>query len=105
MNALIKQEVKALRNMGYNSIFYPSVGGRTTFSPFVDCFVSGQLCVDVYSWEREVVGIGNDGKDWDVDEFAKKQLIIPFVQTRKGFRRAYSLARLCVQLPRTWRVN
>lgn len=105
MNASIKQEVKALRNMGYNSVFSFPTTSSSECVPFINCFVPGQLCVDVYSWEREIVGIGNDGKDWDVDEFAEKQLIIPFVQTHEGFRQAYRLARLCVQLPRIWRLN
>lgn len=105
MNAFIKQEVKALRNLGFNSIFYSRASGECRFSPFIDCFVPGQLSVDVYSWEREVAGVGNDGKGWDVDVCDAKRLVIPFVQTHVGFQRAYRLARLCVQLPRTWRVN
>ncbi|WP_048795428.1 MULTISPECIES: hypothetical protein [Serratia] len=105
MNALIKREVKALRNLGFNSIFYSNTSGECRFSPFIDCFVSGQLNVDVYSWEREVAGVGNDGKGWDMDECDAKRLIIPFIQTREGFRQAYRLARLCVQLPRSWRLH
>ncbi|MFZ4217573.1 hypothetical protein ACEV6Q_06915 [Enterobacter ludwigii] len=104
MNALIKQEVKALRNMGYNSIFYFPTTSSSKCAQFIDCFVPGRLCVDVYSWEREVTGVGNDGRDWDIGASEARQLVIPFVQTRAGFRKAYRLARLCVQLPRKWRL-
>lgn len=104
MNASIKQEVKALRSMGYNSCFHYPDDNCFTGSPFIDCYSTGHIAIDVYSWEREVMGfVINDG--WDVDACDAKRLVIPFVQTSVGFQRAYRLARLCVQLPRTWRVN
>ncbi|MMZ41808.1 hypothetical protein D3C81_178830 [compost metagenome] len=105
MNALFKQEVKALRSMGYNSCCFYSDGRDLTGSPFIDCYSTGHIAIDVYSWEREVAGIGNDGRDWDVDAYDAKRLTIPFIRTREGFRQAYRLARLCVQLPRSWRLN
>ncbi|HBC7419303.1 TPA: hypothetical protein KEY88_001978 [Serratia marcescens] len=105
MNALIKHEVKALRSIGYNSCCFYSDGRGSTGSPFIDCYSTGHIAIDVYSWEREVAGFGNDDRGWDVDVYDARRLTIPFIRTREGFRQAYRLARLCVQLPRTWRLN
>lgn len=104
MNALIRQEVKALRSMGYNSCFFYVNSNCYPGESFIECYTTGHIAIDVYSWEREVAGIGNDGSDWDVDVCDAKKIIIPFVQTRAGFRKAYRLARLCVNLPLTWRL-
>jgi hypothetical protein len=72
------------------------IGNVYGVAPFIHCFVPGQLFVDVYSWEREVIGIGNSGKDWDVDICYEKRIVIPFSQNRAGFRQALRLAKLCV---------
>ncbi|SMG61417.1 hypothetical protein [Cedecea sp. NFIX57] len=105
MDIAIRREITALRAIGFNSCFFVTDDSCSAGSPFIHCYVPGLLCVDVYSWGREVSGVGNDGRDWDVDEMEAAQLVMPFIQTREGFRRAYRLARLCVQLPRMWRLN
>ncbi|AHE72581.1 hypothetical protein M942_04670 [Enterobacter ludwigii] len=104
MNALIKQEVKALRSMGYNSCCFYVNSNCYPGESFIECYTTGHIAIDVYSWEREVAGVGNDDRDWDVDSYDAKRITIPFERTRAGFRKAYRLARLCVSLPRKWRL-
>ncbi|EBD7905610.1 hypothetical protein EXP78_12395 [Salmonella enterica subsp. enterica serovar Give] len=93
----VRKEIKALRNIGRNGCVY--FDGSREIIPFVDCYVPGQLCIDLYSREREINGTGNTSDDWDVDECYARQLIIPFEQNSRGFRRAYRLARMCARMP------
>ncbi|HIB7271813.1 TPA: hypothetical protein ACWXMG_004022 [Escherichia coli] len=96
---VVKKEIKALRNIGRNGCIYSNETPGEII-PFVDCRVPGELCVDLYSREREINGTGNASDDWDVDECCARLMIIPFEQTLQGFRRAYRLARMCARLPR-----
>ncbi|EHQ9037511.1 hypothetical protein KI082_004185 [Escherichia coli] len=95
----VKKEIKALRNIGRNGCIYFN-GTPGEIIPFVDCFVPGELRIDLYSREREINGTGNTSDDWDVDECCARLMIIPFEQNLQGFRRAYRLARMCARLPR-----
>jgi len=104
MNALIRQEVKALWSIGYNSCFFCPDDKCFQGSPYIDLYATGHIAIDVYSWEREVAGVGNDDRGWDVESYDAKRITITFEKTRTGFRKAYRLARLCVNLPRTWRL-
>lgn len=94
----VRNEIKALRNIGCNGCVYFD-GSRGEISPFIDCRVPGQLCIDLYSREREITGMGNTSDDWDVNECDARLLIIPFEQNQQGFRRAYRLARMCARTP------
>lgn len=103
MATAIKKEVKTLCHIGINSVHsdaqsFGTVGlGRS--AEFILCTKPGYLVLDLYSWERDISGISNDGPDWDVDICAEMQVIIPFEMTRTGFRKAFRLARLCVRVP------
>ncbi|HCN9483468.1 TPA: hypothetical protein N6814_004911, partial [Escherichia coli] len=51
----VKKEIKALRNIGRNGCIYFN-GTPGEIIPFVDCFVPGELRIDLYSREREING-------------------------------------------------
>ncbi|TNI12727.1 hypothetical protein [Aeromonas veronii] len=95
MNVTVRGEIKALRRFQAPVSDMCGVGAKT--SSFIHCFKPGELVLDVYSWEREMAGISNAGRDWDPDMYAKMMVVIPFTMTKAGFRKAFGTARLCVR--------
>jgi len=99
MESNMIHEVKSLSNIQHNAAHARTDISVGVGSSFIYCFNRRSLCVDLYSWRREVSGVGNNNFDWDVDQYAEEMLVLNFRPTKTSFRQAYRLARMCARMP------
>ncbi|HAT8009625.1 TPA: hypothetical protein ACHWKL_003632 [Providencia stuartii] len=66
--------------------------------PFVNLINwNSAIDVDLYSRDRELVGLSNTSPDWDVDQWLEERISLKF-SNKEEFKRVYRLARLLTRI-------